>query len=182
MRIHSLEPIEDRNAEVLILGSIPGRASLMAGQYYAHARNAFWPIMAELLQFEVAAPYRVRIRALRAARIALWDVLHSCVREGSLDSGIERDTQSANDFPAFFRGHPKISHVFFNGGTAEACYRRQVMGWLEGGPIGYARLPSTSPAHASRSFAEKLRAWRAILSAGGENPRNIPLASALHES
>ncbi len=84
MRIHSFEPIEDRDAEVLILGSMPGRASLMAGQYYAHARNAFWPIMAELLQFEATAPYGVRVQALKAARIALWDVLHSCVREGSL--------------------------------------------------------------------------------------------------
>src|ERR1035437_10981505 len=102
-RVNSFEPIEDRSAEILILGSMPGRASLAADQYYAHAQNGFWRIMSELLRFDATAPYSVRVRALKAARIALWDVLHSCLREGSLDSMIERDTQIANDFRTFFR-------------------------------------------------------------------------------
>src|SRR3989304_6099950 len=83
-RIHSFEPIEDRNAEILILGSMPGRASLMAGQYYAHAQNAFWRIIAELLQFDATAPYETRLRALMSARIALWEGLPPCSRGGGL--------------------------------------------------------------------------------------------------
>jgi hypoxanthine-DNA glycosylase len=161
-RIRSFAPIADRRARVLILGSMPGRKSLAQNQYYAHERNAFWSMMGTLFDFDPASPYQARIRALRARRIAVWDVLHSCVRHGSLDTRIERE--EANDFAAFFRAHPAITHVFFNGAKAEASYRRHV-GPQAGGPIRYARLPSTSPAHASLSIARKLAAWRAILKA-----------------
>lgn len=162
-RVHSFEPIEGGNAEILILGSMPGRASLVAGQYYAHVQNVFWRIMSELLQLDAAASYGVRVRALKSARIALWDVLHSCKRKGSLDSMIEHDTQTANDFRTFFCTHTKISHVFFNGAKAQDCFKRHVLGDLEADSVSYARLPSTSPANASMSFAEKLGAWRVML-------------------
>jgi len=162
-QIYSFEPVEDANAEILILGSMPGRASLIAGQYYAHAQNTFWRIIAELLRFDARAPYATRVRALKSARIALWDVLRSCTREGSLDSMIERDTQTANDFRTFFRTHGKISHVFFNGAKAEACFNRHVLRDIDGISVSYARLPSTSPAHASMSFADKLGAWRVVM-------------------
>lgn len=165
-RIYSFAPISDRNAEILILGSMPGCASLAAGQYYAHAQNAFWRITSTLLQFDPASPYEVRVQALKSARIALWDVLQSCRREGSLDSMIEADTQIANDFHAFFRTHPQITHVFFNGAKAEACFRRHVLREIDGRSIRYIRLPSTSPANASMSFARKLDAWRIILLPG----------------
>jgi TDG/mug DNA glycosylase family protein len=161
-RIRSFSPIAGRNARVLVLGSMPGRRSLEARQYYAHRQNAFWRILGRLVGFEPAAPYGARVRALKAARIALWDVLHSCVREGSLDAGIE--DEAANDFRAFFRDHRAITHVFFNGTKAEASYRRHVLGAIEL-PLRYRRLPSTSPAHASLPFARKLAAWRAILKA-----------------
>lgn len=164
-RVHSFEPIADENAAVLVLGSMPGRASLAAGRYYAHPQNAFWRIVAELLQFDAAAPYEHRIRALQSARIALWDVLHSCTRAGSLDASIERDTLIANDFRAFFREHKKIRRVFFNGATAESCFRRHVLDELDAGPIAYVRLPSTSPANASVPYERKLQAWRAIVDA-----------------
>lgn len=160
--IYSFAPIADRNAEILILGSMPGRASLAAGQYYAHAQNAFWRIISELLQFDPASPYEVRVQALKSARIALWDVLQSCRREGSLDSMIEADTQTANDFRTFFRTHPQITHVFFNGAKAEACFRQQVLRKIDSRALLYTRLPSTSPAHASLSYARKLEAWRTI--------------------
>jgi hypoxanthine-DNA glycosylase len=139
---------------------MPGRASLAAGQYYAHKQNAFWRIVCSLLAIDPASPYRARVRALRDSRIALWDVLHSCVRPGSLDSRIELET--ANDFNAFFRRHAEIAHVFFNGAKAEASFRRHVMPAIQR-PLHYARLPSTSPAHASVSYPRKLKAWRAIL-------------------
>lgn len=162
-RVRSFKPIAGRNARILILGSMPGRASLAAGQYYAHARNVFWRISAELLRFDANAPYKARVQALKSARIAVWDVLQSCARQGSLDTMIERDSEIANDFKQFFRLHGKITHVFFNGNKAEASFCRHVLPDIETGAIRYARLPSTSPANASVPFAGKLQAWRAIL-------------------
>ena len=162
-RVHSFAPIVDRNARVLILGSMPGQASLAAGQYYAHPQNAFWRIICELLQCDPASAYPARTAALKSARIALWDVLQSCTREGSLDARIERDTQVANDFRTFLRKHGKIGHVFFNGAKAEACFKTHVSRAINTDPVVYARLPSTSPANASMSYAHKLRAWRKIV-------------------
>ncbi len=162
-RIHSFEPIEDSNAKVLILGSMPGSASLAAGQYYAHGQNAFWRIISHLLQFDLASPYEVRIQALKSARIALWDVLQSCMREGSLDAMIERDTQIANDFKTFLQTHKKITHIFFNGTKAEHYFMRHVLRDIDSGSINFLRLPSTSPAHAAMSFEHKLSAWQIIL-------------------
>src|SRR6478672_7124744 len=133
-RVHSFAPIADENAEVLILGSMPGRASLAAGQYYAHRQNAFWRILCELLQIDASSAYEERAQALKSARIALWDVLQSCTREGSLDAAIERETQIANDFRTFFARHEKIRCVCFNGATAEACFARHVLPQIEKRP------------------------------------------------
>lgn len=163
----SFPPIARADARVLVLGSMPGVASLSAGQYYAHRRNAFWPIMGALLGFDPAAPYAQRLAALQAAHIAVWDVLQSCTRPGSLDASISRESEVANDFPLFFRQHPHIGHVFFNGTAAEAAFRRHVLPQMaqlvQNGPA-MTRLPSTSPANASFSFDRKLAAWRALLS------------------
>ena len=170
-RIRSFAPVADRNARVLILGSMPGQASLKAGRYYAHRHNAFWRIAADLLRFDRVAPYRTRAKALRSARIALWDVLHSCVRPGSMDALIDRDSEVANDFRKFFRTHRGITHVFFNGAKAEASFRRHVLPEIDA-TLRYKRLPSTSPANASVPFAGKRRAWRAILTAARSQRRN----------
>ena len=161
--ITGFAPIVDKNAEILILGSMPGCASLDANQYYAHQRNAFWRIISELLQWDATLNYEARIVALKLARIALWDVLHSCRREGSLDSNIETDTWVANDFQHFFQKHRKIKRVFFNGAKAETCFKQQVLRKHDFSAISFTRLPSTSPAHAARSFEGKLNAWRLIL-------------------
>jgi hypoxanthine-DNA glycosylase len=162
-RVRSFDPIAGKNAQILVLGSMPGRKSLAARQYYAHQQNVFWRIIGELLELDSSSPYEGRVRALKAARIALWDVLHSCVRQGSLDTKIERETEVANDFRKFFRGHGKITHVFFNGAKAEASFKRHVARKIGAVPIIFARLPSTSPANASVPFDRKLEAWRAIL-------------------
>jgi hypoxanthine-DNA glycosylase len=160
-KIHSFPPIAGRDAKVLILGSMPGQASLDAGQYYAHPKNRFWPIMGELFGFDADAPYEIRKQALIDAGIALWDVLQSCTRIGSLDTSIDHHTEIANDIPTFLHDHPGIHAVFFNGSKAEACYRRHVQPRI-GRPISCHRLPSTSPAHASRSLAEKFAAWQTV--------------------
>lgn len=162
-RIYSFPPIADERAEILILGSMPGPASLAAGQYYAHKQNAFWRIMAELLCFDPAMPYADKVEALRSAHIALWDVLHSCKRSGSLDAKIKIETQIVNDFEDFFRTHRHISYVFFNGTKAESCFKQLVIPGIKSNVLHYCRLPSTSPANASIPFVRKLEAWRAIL-------------------
>ena len=163
LRVRSFPPIENPSARVLILGSMPGGASLAAGQYYAYPQNLFWPIMLDLLGAKPGLTYPQRIKLLEANGIALWDVLESCVREGSLDSAIEEET--VNDFASFYRTHPRIERVFFNGAKAEASYRRYVRPSVEeaGRPREYFRLPSTSPAHAALSFEKKRDAWRAVL-------------------
>lgn len=151
------------DARILILGSMPGEASLAAGQYYAHPRNAFWPVVAEVLGFDAAASYEQRLAALVASRIALWDVLQSCRRRGSLDTRIEGASEVANDFEAFFAAHPAVEAVLFNGAKAEASYRRHVLERGVGAALAYRRLPSTSPANASWPRERKLAAWRAAL-------------------
>ena len=162
--VSSFPPIENPQASILILGSMPGKASLQAGQYYAHPRNAFWPIMGELVGAVPRLNYPERIGKLRSAGIALWDVLACCARDGSLDANIIEDTISPNDFKHFFSTHMRISHVFFNGGMAEKCFQRYVLPTLEAKPLNFKRLPSTSPAHASMPYAQKLTAWADMLS------------------
>ena len=164
--VRSFAPIADAKARVLILGSMPGKASLAAGQYYAHPQNLFWHILGEITGAGPSLPYAARARALRSRGIALWDVLLSCEREGSLDSAIDEATIRANDFASFYRAHPRIAHVFFNGAKAEACYRKHVLPALGDAPAppGLHRLPSTSPANASMSRAHKQRVWQHALS------------------
>jgi len=162
-RIESFDPVSDPKARVLVLGSMPGKASLGASQYYAHPRNAFWPIAERLFGIAAADPYRVRLRGLVANRVALWDVMKACRRATSLDSDIVADSVVANDFAAFFAAHPRIERVFFNGAVAQSAYRRHVVATLDASrPLVYTRLPSTSPAHAALSFQQKLAAWRQI--------------------
>lgn len=161
--IHSFRPIAGNHAKILILGSMPGAASLAANQYYAHSRNAFWPIIAQVLKIPPEVSYEEKITALKSSPIALWDVLKSCKRAGSLDSSIETDTQVSNDFQFFFSAHRKITHVFFNGGKAEACFKRHILANNEPGLMNLARLPSTSPANARLSFDDKCRIWHEMI-------------------
>ncbi|RCS59258.1 DNA-deoxyinosine glycosylase [Parvibium lacunae] len=167
MTIHAFPPISTPTATRLILGSMPGVASLQAQQYYAHPRNAFWPIMAQLLRFDGALPYASRVAALQTAGIAVWDVLQSCERVGSLDAAIAPASIVANDFAQFFAQHPQITHVFFNGSLAEATFKRTVLPQLNLLPqeqtLQYARLPSSSPAHAALSADAKLAQWRQVI-------------------
>lgn len=160
--VHSFAPVSDPSAKVLILGSMPGKASLLADQYYAHPRNAFWLIMGHLVGASLDLPYEARLVRLKASGIALWDVLKSCYRESSLDSDIDESTIVPNDFERFFSTHTQITQIFFNGGKAEASFRRYVQPILGHTMIRTQRLPSTSPAHASISLEQKLQAWSAV--------------------
>jgi len=156
-------PIARRDAHTLILGSLPGQRSLQMQQYYAHPYNAFWKLIGAIFDDDASA-YEHRVKILIRNGIALWDVLEAAERPGSLDSSIVHASALANDFGKFFRAHPRIRRVFFNGRKAEDMYRRFVMPRLgeEFAYIRYDSLPSTSPAHAGMTFAKKLGRWKRI--------------------
>jgi hypoxanthine-DNA glycosylase len=168
-RVYSFPPVADTDTRVLILGSMPGQRSLQMNQYYAHPQNAFWKIMDALFGAGRHLDYPVRLDRLRAHGIGLWESLHSCQRAGSLDSAIVPATMEPNDFNAFYAEHPRITHVFFNGGTSASVYRRHVVPRLSAdhAHIRHERLPSTSPAHATLDFEQKLSAWREALRSAG---------------
>jgi hypoxanthine-DNA glycosylase len=148
----------------LVLGSMPGVASLRAGQYYAHPRNAFWPLMQALFAVPSAAPYATRLAALGEAGVALWDVLAECERDGSLDTAIAPGSIAVNDIAGVLAAHADLRVVALNGGTAARLFDRHVRPALGERfvTLRVLRLPSTSPAHATRSFAQKAEAWAAL--------------------
>lgn len=150
---------------MLILGSMPGAASLRLGQYYGHRRNAFWPIMAELLGLPADAAYHRCTAALVASGIALWDVLAACERDGSLDAAIRPESIQVNDFGPLFADYPTIELIAFNGGTAAREFDKRVRPTLTppAQAIPARRLPSTSPAYAAMSQGDKAHAWHAAL-------------------
>ena len=163
--LQGLPPIENPGARALILGSMPGGMSLRLGRYYAHPQNRFWAFMEAIVGVDARAPYDVRIDALRASGIALWDVLSECEREGSLDSAIRAEV--ANDFGGFLAAHPRLRLIAFNGSKAEQSFRRHALPGLGPALPELRRLPSTSPANASQGESAKLEAWRgALLDAG----------------
>jgi double-stranded uracil-DNA glycosylase len=161
----SFPPISRRDARVLILGTMPSLASLAARQFYGHRQNAFWRIMGELFDAGLDRPYAERTRRLKARRVAVWDVLQQCEREGSLDSNILRTSEVPNDFVAFFARHRQIRAIFFNGSKAESSFMKLVLPIMEERLEGIPRerLPSTSPANATFSFPAKLASWRRVL-------------------
>jgi len=161
--LQGLPPVASPAARILILGSMPGQASLSAARYYAHERNAFWRIMGDLVGAAPGLPYEARLARLQAAGIALWDVIGSCERYGSLDADIVAGSVQVNDFAAFFAAHPHIERIYFNGSAAEATFRRHVVPVLGDRLPPLQRLPSTSPAHAARGYAEKLAAWSVLV-------------------
>jgi hypoxanthine-DNA glycosylase len=164
--VTSFPPIAEASAQVLILGSMPGLLSLKANQYYAHPRNAFWRIMGDIYGFDAESAYEERVKKLTASRVALWDVLHTCIRAGSLDSAIVNSSQIANDFKLFFEQHPNIKLVAFNGEKAEKSFNRlclkQLQTDLNISGISFVRLPSSSPAHTVH-WDHKIAAWRNAL-------------------
>ncbi len=164
--------VADARARVLVLGSMPGVASLEAAEYYAHPRNAFWEVMGALFAAGRDLAYVARLARLRAAGIALWDVVHRCHRPGSLDAAIDRDSVEPNDFAALFAACPHLHSVFFNGGTAQVLYRHLVLPTdpAPGRRLAYLRLPSTSPAYAALDFSAKLARWRSVREALERSP------------
>jgi hypoxanthine-DNA glycosylase len=145
------------DARVLLLGSFPSERSLVAGEYYANRRNQFWPLLATLFGFDADLPYEQRIDVVTSHGVALWDVVHSCRRAGSMDAKIDRKSLVINDFEPLFAEHRGIQRIFVNGLTALELFERHVETTL---PV--VRLPSSSGA-LPMSFADKLTRWREVL-------------------
>jgi double-stranded uracil-DNA glycosylase len=163
-KARSFPPLSRGDARVLILGSMPGLESLRRREYYAHPQNQFWPIMGALFGAARELPYAQRVDTLTRRGIAVWDVLKSCEREGSLDGSIKPESERPNDFVRFLKMHPGIRAVFFNGGKAQSAFARHVrprLGALAE-QLTFVRLPSTSPAHAGLPRAAKLEAWKTV--------------------
>lgn len=161
------DPIAAADARVLILGSLPSRQSLERHQYYGNPGNAFWRVMGELVGAGPEIPYAGRADRLKKGGIAVWDVLRCAARPGSMDTSIDLASATPNDFGAFYSRHPGLELVCFNGKKAAHLYARLVA--VPGtstiaatGNIQMKTLPSTSPAYASMSFAEKVRRWSVI--------------------
>lgn len=161
-KLCSFAPIARPDACILILGSMPGGASLEAQQYYAHPRNLFWLFIAVILKAPSDLPYQARLQLLLDHKIALWDVLQECVREGSLDSAIKHE--APNDFVNFLNAHPHIHTVFFNGQKSRKSFKKYVLPSLDliHHPLSFITLPSTSPANASQKYDMKLSKWHQI--------------------
>lgn len=164
MQVQSFAPVVSPGSRVLVLGSMPGVASLAAQQYYAHPRNAFWPIMDAVLGVDAGAPYMQRIAQLRDSGVALWDVAGCCVRPGSLDSAIDPASVIPNDFAALFEEAPQIRAIFFNGQSVAQLFRRHAWPAHQTllGELPQTVLPSTSPANARLDLAAKVQAWRVL--------------------
>ncbi len=149
-------PVVDTRTRLLVLGSLPGEASLTVGQYYGNPRNAFWRLIEGVIDAPlVPLSYEERLATLRAHSVGLWDVIAEAARAGSLDAAI-RDP-AANDLLALIETLPALRVVAFNGGTAAKLGAR-----LVGDRIATLALPSSSPAHAAMTFAEKAQAWSAL--------------------
>ena len=159
-------PIAASDARILILGSLPGQRSIAEQQYYAHPQNVFWRIMEEL--FGINGGYVDRCEQLVKKRIALWDVLQSSLRPGSMDANIRLDSARANDFETFLIAHSDIRLIAFNGRKAEALFGKFSDVIAAGESIPRASLPSTSPAYAALPFSGKLARWRQAISPEAE--------------
>jgi len=173
MRSFGFPPISSPAARVLILGSLPGRLSLERAEYYANPQNAFWKIIAARIP-DLPPDYAGRVALLIEHRIALWDVLAAATRSGSLDTAIADDA-IPNNFRAFFHVHRHIELVCFNGATAAKIYARHVLPTLTDAQRSIATdtLPSTSGAHASVSFVEKLERWSIVWTRAPRGSRNL---------
>ena len=157
-KISSFPPIINNESKILILVSIPGVKSLEMQQYYAHPQNKFWKIICEIFNEEFTTDYTERIKILEKYHVALWDVIDTCERKGSLDSEIRNE--EANKIEELLQNFPNIKAIFCNGQKSHKNLQK-ILGKKIRLPI--IVLPSTSPANAGLSYFDKLKSWYIIL-------------------
>lgn len=156
--IYGFPPIVDEQCRVLVLGSMPSVVSLERQQYYGHKQNYFWPMLFSLLEEPYSDDYSKKKDLLLRHHIALWDVLASCEREGSLDSNITDEVP--NPIGQLLTDYPSIRYILFNGGKAYQSFKKYFPDLLE--QIAWQQMPSTSPAHTMKR-EEKRNRWQMIL-------------------
>lgn len=159
MKSFSFSPIANNDANILILGTMPGTKSLELNQYYGHSQNNFWKFMFTIFKEDFSTDYETRKSLLQKNKVAVWDVLQFCDRVGSLDSAIKNEI--ANDFETFLKQQPNIKTILFNGQKAAAFFKKYVQ--LQKS-YHLITLPSTSPANASKTYQSKLDEWQIISS------------------
>lgn len=162
MLLESFPPCFSTDARLLVLGSMPGRASLDAHRYYAHPRNAFWPILGDVFG-GLPVDYPARLQWAKSHKVALWDVLKHCERKGSLDTSIKVASEIPNAIGELLHQAPQLKRIVFNGQKAKQAFQRHCKELLSVEGIEFKAMPSTSPAHASLSYSDKLLEWRAAL-------------------
>lgn len=157
----------DDACRVLVLGSMPGVASLQAAQYYAHPRNRFWPLMVLLTRIDATQDYPARLQALRGRGVGLWDVIGECERHGSLDTSIVRGSEVANPLPALIKTLPGLRAIACNGGTAHRAFVRFIQPQLSARDrsLPVWSLPSTSPANAAWPLPRLQAVWQPVADA-----------------
>ena len=153
----SFTPIINKNSKVLILGTMPGIKSLEESEYYGNKRNAFWSILFNLFNEEMTEDYGKKKEFILKHKLALWDTLKQCYREGSLDSKIKNEAPNA--IHTLITNYNSIKYIIFNGKGAEKFYKRYFKPIKE---ISYITLASTSPANAQKTFDQKLKEWAII--------------------
>ncbi|MEZ5460245.1 DNA-deoxyinosine glycosylase [Dokdonella sp.] len=165
LHVESFAPQVAKGCRLLVLGTAPSVKSLELQQSYAHPQNLFWPLMGEMFNAGPELPYAERIARLQRMGVGIWDVLESCERQGSLDSAIVRSSEVANDIPGLLMARPSITGIALNGGRARTSFRRLILPRLDVAArerVTLFELPSTSPANAGMTRAEKRRRWQAL--------------------
>ena len=157
MKIQSFPSLSNPEATILLLGTMPGVQSLAINEYYGHPQNNFWRLISAVFDEELPKNYYQKKELLLRNKIAVWDVLQACERQGSLDSAIVREVP--NDFTAFLENHPNIRLIAFNGQKAAAFFKKHVR---LNSVYAFVTLPSTSPANAGKTFEQKLAEWKVI--------------------
>lgn len=161
MKCRSFKPSIDDSSEILILGSMPGVKSLEASQYYAHPQNRFWRVMGALCGDEnlPSLKYSEKLKVLLDNKIALWDTIKSCEREGSLDSGIEREIP--NDIEGLLKKYKNIKIICLNGNKSFSMFKKHFPDLLETKKC--LKMPSTSPANARFRLGDLVKKWEVII-------------------
>ena len=171
---NGLEPIVDENSRILILGTLPGDESLRSSQYYANSKNQIWCVLSEIYNEKIDSSPNSRLCFLRSRGIALWDVLKSAGRRGSLDSAIEAEIP--NDFYGLLIRRPKIDAIGFNGTKAEKLFNKHYRSAVDPMVSKNRRrvLPSTSPTPGKhvKPIDEKIRIWKEFLIGPKESAQN----------
>lgn len=159
MVLKSFQPIIDENSKILILGSMPSVKSLEQQEYYAHPQNRFWKVMAKLCSYAGLhkCKFEIKKKVLLKNSIALWDVVKTCNRQGSLDSAIEN--VKPNDIKTLLKKHPNIKKIYCNGTASYTMFNR----YFKDIDIPVIKLPSTSPANAKYSFKKLLEEWHSLI-------------------